>query len=89
MLFLENWVLNPRNAFKTKMWAKWFPRKLGNSLTPRLFRLSVESIVVGDGMLNCTRERGGGGEGCLLTIVLLMIRSADMICNHNGLGGGH
>lgn len=27
MLFLENWVLNLRNASATKMWAKWFLRK--------------------------------------------------------------
>lgn len=64
MLFLENWVLNLWNASETKMWAKWFLKaKLGNRMTPRLFAISIESIIVGDGMGWWTR---GGGKGGVL-----------------------
>lgn len=69
--------------------------KLGNRETPRRFGLSIESIIVGDGIVRCTR---GGGRGLSCNDHVAhdsecwddwSTEWAFSLGDLNGLGGGH
>lgn len=74
--FLENWVLNLRNAPKTKMWAKWFLRK------PNLKHSDIDMAINRQhysGRWDGGYSQGWRGGGRLIMIMLHMVFSAEGI----------